>query len=375
MASKNRVRIQDIIGLINSFCPTALAEEWDNVGLQVGDPASEVSRIAISLDPVATTIDEAIAQNAELLICHHPLIFKPLKQLTPNDETGKLVTRAIQENLTIVSAHTNLDRADGGLNDWLADRLALQQTIPLETPDSLLFKLVVFVPTEHQEPVAEALFDAGAGHIGGYDRCSFRTDGTGTFRPGAGSQPFIGASGKNESVAETRLETVVPKEKLGRVVAKLLKAHPYEEIAYDIFPLLNSRSDVGLGRIGKLAEPTTLGVFAESVKLSLDAEHVRFVGAVDRKIAKVAVCGGSGASLLSSAVRQGADVLVTGDIKYHDARIAESLGIALIDGGHFATERIMIEAFAQQLREMIDNKGFEIEILPLLCEQDPFSVL
>jgi dinuclear metal center YbgI/SA1388 family protein len=375
MASKNKTRIQDIVGLINSFCPTALAEEWDNVGLQVGDPTSEVSRIAVALDPVATTIDEAIAQKAELLVCHHPLIFKPLRQLTPSDETGKLVTRAIRENLAIVAAHTNLDRADGGLNDWLAERLTLQQTVPLETPDGLLFKLVVFVPTEHQESVAGALFDAGAGHIGAYDRCSFRTEGTGTFRPGAGSHPFVGENGKNESVAETRLETVVPKEKLGRVVAKMLKTHPYEEVAYDIFPLLNSRSDVGLGRIGRLSAPMALGDFAASVKRSLDADHVRFVGASDRQITKVAVCGGSGASLLSSAARQGADVLVTGDIKYHDARIAESLGVALIDGGHFATERIMIEAFAQQLRGMIDAKGFEIEILPLLCEQDPFSVL
>jgi dinuclear metal center YbgI/SA1388 family protein len=375
MAAKNRARIQDIVGLINSFCPTALAEEWDNVGLQVGDPASEVSRIAIALDPGATAIDEALAQKAELLICHHPLIFKPLRQLTPSDETGKLVTRAIRENLAIVVAHTNLDRADGGLNDWLAERLVLQQTAPLETLEGQLFKLVVFVPTEHQESLAGALFDAGAGHIGAYDRCSFRTDGTGTFRPGEGSDPFIGESGKNEAVAETRLETVVPKEKLGRVVAKMLKAHPYEEVAYDIFPLLNSRNDVGLGRIGRLSESTTLVGFAEAVKQSLGADHVRYVGVSDQQISKVAVCGGSGASLLSSAARQGADVLVTGDIKYHDARIAESLGVALIDGGHFATEKIMIEAFAQQLREMIDAKGFEIEILPLLCEQDPFSVL
>ena len=375
MASKNRARIQDIIGLVNAISPPALAEEWDNVGLQVGDPSAEVSRIAIALDPTADSVEEAIAQGAELLICHHPLLFKPLRQVTPNDETGRLVTRAISAQLAICAVHTNLDRANGGLNDWLAERLGLLRVEPLEEPQGLLFKLAVFVPSEHQEQVAEALFEAGAGQIGAYDRCSFRIAGTGTFRPGDGTEPFIGTRGQDEAVAETRLETVVAKEKLGRVVARMLKAHPYEEVAYDLYPLINSRGDVGLGRIGRLPAPVAFADFAEQVKGTLGADHVRLVGKPDRSISKIAVCGGSGASLLAAAARKGADVLVTGDVKYHDARIAESQDLCLVDAGHFATERIMIDALAGRLRSMIEEKGFETEVLPLTCEQDPFSIL
>ncbi len=361
--------------MINAIYPPALAEDWDNVGLQVGDPTAEVSRIAVALDPVEATLTEAVSKKAELLVCHHPLIFKPLRHLTPNDETGKLVLRAVQEKVAIFSAHTNLDRATGGLNDWLAERLGLIDARPMETNEGLLFKLVVFVPVEAQETVADALFSAGAGAIGAYDRCSFRAAGTGTFRAGAGTDPYVGEPGKDESVDEVRLETVVPKEKLGRVVARMVKAHPYEEVAYDLYPLLNDRPDVGLGRIGKLAEPVSLSEYAAQIKSSLDAGHVRVVGPGHKKICKVAVCGGSGASLLATAYRQGADLLVTGDVKYHDARIAESLGIALVDAGHFATEKIAVEGLTRQLHKIIEDKGFEIEVLPLSGERDPFEVI
>jgi len=374
MASKNKVRIQDIIGLLNTISPPALAEEWDNVGLQVGDPTAEVSRVAVALDPTAASVEEAIAQGAELLICHHPLIFKPLRQVTPGDETGRLVTRAIKASLAICAVHTNLDRASNGLNDWLAERLGLLCAEPLEQLQGMLYKLVVFVPVEHQEQVADALFDAGAGHIGAYDRVSFRTAGVGTFRPGEGASPFIGETGKNEAVDEVRLETIVTKERLGRVVPRMIKAHPYEEVAYDLYPLLNSRGDVGLGRIGRLPAPLAFADFAAQVKETLGADHVRLVGRPDRPISKVAVCGGSGASLLATAARQGADVLVTGDVKYHDARIAESQDICLLDAGHFATERIMIDVLAQRLRKAMEEKGIETEVLPLTCEQDPFSI-
>lgn len=375
MASKNRARIQDVLGIINTICPPALAEEWDNVGLQVGDPSAEVTRVAVALDPIEATLEEAIALKAELLLCHHPLIFKPLRQVSPNDETGKLVTRAVRQGVSIISAHTNLDRASGGLNDWLAERVGLSLSEPLEAVEGALFKLVVFVPIEHETVVADALFNVGAGSVGAYDRCSFRVSGTGTFRPGAEANPHIGKSGQDESVNEIRLETIVTKELLGRVIARMLKAHPYEEVAYDIYPLVNSRKDVGLGRIGRLSEPKQLADYAAEVKQALSADHVRYVGPAGKKISKVAVCGGSGASLLATAFRQGADLLVTGDVKYHDARIAESLGIALLDAGHFATEKIMVESLAQLLCRKIQEKGLEIEILPLTSEQDPFTLI
>ncbi|PLY00223.1 MAG: Nif3-like dinuclear metal center hexameric protein [Desulfuromonas sp.] len=375
MASNKKARVQDILGLVNAVCPASLAEEWDNVGLQVGDPASEVARIAIALDPTEATLDEAIAAGAQMLICHHPLIFKPLQQITPNDQTGKLVIRAIREDFAILAAHTNLDRAHGGLNDWLAGRLGVETTVPLESPEGLLCKLVVYVPVDHREAVASAIFSAGGGQIGNYDQCSFRTEGVGTFRPGDGTDPYIGDRGKSEEVPELRLETVVPKDKLGRVVAKMTKAHPYEEVAYDIIPLVNGRPDVGLGRIGRLEKPATLGRFADGVKQALGADHVRVVGDAGRLVEKIAVCGGSGASLLAAAARQGADVLVTGDVKYHDALIAEALGVALVDAGHFATEIIMVEELTELLRKLTREKGFEIDILPLQGARDPFAIV
>ena len=375
MAKQRTTRIQDILGLINAFCPATLAEEWDNVGLQVGDPAAEVSTVAVALDPTEVTIEAAIAEGAQLLVCHHPLIFKPLRQVTPNDTTGALVTRAVGAGLAIICAHTNLDRARGGLNDWLGAKVGLKQMQPLESIDGQLFKLVVFVPQEQAGAVAEALFAGGAGQVGAYDHCSFRGDGVGTFRSGDESNPYIGESGRDESVAEVRLETIVAKEHLGRSVARMLKAHPYEEVAYDLLPLANSRNDVGLGRIGRLEEPESLGRYAQQVKELLAADHVRVVGDPEKQIAKVAVCGGSGASLVAAATRQGADLLLTGDVKYHDAQIAESLGLALIDAGHFATERIMIDGLATVLSSGLQQKNLDVKVLPLSLEQDPFRVI
>jgi len=375
MAKTKIVRIQDLLGLLNALAPPVLAEEWDNVGLQVGDPSAVVSRVVVALDPTEAAVSAALAAQAEALICHHPLLFRPLRQVSLADETGRCVAAALRGNLAIIAAHTNLDRAADGLNDWLAARLGLQQTTPLETPEGLLYKLVVFVPAAHREAVAEALFAGGAGAIGAYDRCAFYADGRGSFRPGCGTQPFIGQVGETTVVDEVRLETIVPKEALSRVLNRMLKAHPYEEVAYDLVPLANSRSDVGLGRIGRLAAPMTLEDFGDSVKRALGTPYLRRVGDGGRPVTKVAVCGGSGASLLATAARQGADVLVTGDVGYHDARRAESLGIALLDAGHFATEQIMVDGLAGRLAESAQQRGLTLDIHPIAGEGDPLQVV
>jgi len=375
MAKTKIVRIQDLLGMVHALAPPVLAEEWDNVGLQVGDPNAEVQRVVVALDPTEAAVEAAVAANAGALVCHHPLLFRPLRQVSLADETGRCVAAALRHDLAIIAAHTNLDRAADGLNDWLATRLGLQQAVPLEAPEGLLFKLAVFVPADHREAVAEALFAAGAGSIGAYDRCGFFVEGTGSFRPGEGTQPFIGAIGETTLVDEVRLETVVPKEALSKVVARMLKAHPYEEVAYDLLPLTNSRSDVGLGRIGRLPAQTTLAAFSDEVKSALGVPHLRRVGDASRPVAKVAVCGGSGASLLAAAVRQGADVLVTGDVGYHDARRAESLGIALLDAGHFATERIMIDGLSGRLAALAQQRGLPLDIHPFTGESDPLQVV
>jgi hypothetical protein len=223
-----------------------------------------------------------------------------------------------------------------------------------------LVKLVVFVPSGHEEAVAQALFAHGAGQVGNYSECSFRTAGQGTFKPGAGTDPFLGSVGKRESVDEIRLETILPAGRISRVLNRMLKAHPYDEVAYDLLPLANRRKHEGLGRIGRLPEVLSLEKFAVNVKTALDVNGLRVVGDPQGKIGKVALCGGSGSSLLHEAARQGADVLVTGDVKYHEARAAESMGVALIDAGHFGTERFMADGLANVLREAAANRNLDL---------------
>lgn len=373
---KQRIaRIHDLIGLLNALYPPALAEAWDNVGLQVGDPRAQVSKVLVCLDPTEQALQAAVEQGAEALLCHHPLIFKPLKNLTPGDEAGRILFAAVQQKITIVAAHTNLDRARNGLNDWLAAALQLNECEPLLGGDDQLVKLVVYVPAGYEDQVSGALFKAGAGAIGNYDCCSFRGEGIGTFRAHDGCSPFMGRVGERSSVRELRLETVVPKELLNRVIDRMVRAHPYEEVAYDLFPLANRRKEIGLGRIGRLAQATTLASFAEKVKEALQVEALRIVGNEQGSVSKVAVCGGSGASLLKEAARQGADVLVTGDVKYHEARTAASLGLALIDAGHFATERLMAGHLATAMAQAATARSLNIEFLEMKGEEDPFKTV
>jgi dinuclear metal center YbgI/SA1388 family protein len=369
------VRIHDLVGLLNALYPPALAEDWDNVGLQVGDPRAQVSKVLVCLDPTELALQAAVAQGAEALLCHHPLIFKPLRNLTPGDETGRILFAAVQQKIAIAAVHTNLDRASNGLNDWLAAALGLSECRPLLGGDDQLVKLVVYVPAGYEDQVAEALFKAGAGAIGNYDSCSFRSEGIGTFHANEGCSPFIGRVGERSSVRELRLETVVPKNLLNRVIERMVRAHPYEEVAYDLVPLANRRKEIGLGRIGRLAQVTTLATFAETVKEALQVEALRIVGKDQGSVSKVAVCGGSGASLLKEAARQGADVLVTGDVKYHEARNAASLGLALIDAGHFATERLMGGHLATVMEKAAVARGLNIEFLEMKGEEDPFKTV
>ena len=368
-------RIQDLIGLLHALYPPQFAESWDNVGLQAGDPLAEITRAVVCLDPSEEALDTALAHQAQAIIAHHPLIHTPLRNVTPLDETGRICFRSVKEGIAVLCAHTNLDRARDGLNDWLATRLGIEGAKPLAGGEGDLVKVVVFVPAGYEGKVAEALFQGGAGHIGNYDGCSFQSSGTGTFRPGAGASPFLGSEGKTERAAEVRLETIVPRERLNRCVDRMLRAHPYEEAAYDLIPLANRRGDIGLGRIGRLPEALSLEAFAQKVKESLGASSIRLVGKGDRMLRKVAVCGGSGASLLGEALRQGADVLVTGDVKYHEARRAEAQGIALIDAGHFATERIMVPHLTAALEGEAQRRRLNITFFEMEGETDPFRAV
>lgn len=376
MAKQKKACLTDLVGLLNVLYAPGLAEDWDNVGLQIGDPTAEIKRVLVCLDAEEIAIEAAVRADAQLVVSHHPLIFKGLKRLTPSDEVGRVLFRAIRNNIAVFSAHTNLDRAADGLNDWLAARIGIENCQPLEKPQRAgYYKLVVFVPQGHETALMEALFAAGAGNIGQYDHCSFRTEGIGSFRGSEATDPFIGIPGQHEETGEFRLETIVPGARLTKVVERMLKAHPYEEVAYDLIPLANSRDDIGLGRIGRLAEETSLQQFAEQMRERLNLPSLRLVGDRMQKINKVAVCGGSGASLLSEALRQGADCLVTGDVKYHDAQRARSEGLALIDAGHFGTEKLMVPELAVRLRHALDERRLPVEVIEMAAEQDPFTTI
>ncbi|MCK9172222.1 MAG: Nif3-like dinuclear metal center hexameric protein [Desulfuromonas thiophila] len=372
----NRPRLQDLCGLLHRLYPPALAESWDNVGLQVGDPMQKIDRILIALDADVNSLHQARQRQCQLLLTHHPLIFKPLSRISSQDSSGSLIFSAIRDQIAIVCAHTNLDRAADGLNDWLAAHLQLEQVEVLQplSPGYLL-KLVVYVPADHHQTVAEALFAAGAGQLGRYDHCAFASTGQGSFRPLAGSDPFVGQVGVTTEVEEVRLETLVPRPQLRRVLAQLLKAHPYEEVAYDLLPLDNPVPHLGLGRIGRLPQAVTLIELAERCKTELGCHQLRLVGEATRPVRKIAVCGGSGASLIGEASRQGADVLVTGDIKYHDACLARDLGLALLDAGHFATEQIICAGLQQALTRALTASPWSVAIETAQQQQDPFTFI
>jgi dinuclear metal center YbgI/SA1388 family protein len=366
-------RISDLLGITNKIAPSHFAESWDNVGLQLGDPARQVSRLMVALDPGAPAVAAAIDAGCQLLISHHPLIFTPLKKISSTDETGRLAIAALKNDLAIISLHTNYDIAEGGVNDLLAERLELQGTLPLRLTGAEEFlKIAVFVPRGFEEQVLAALSGRIA-QTGNYRDCSFRGEGTGEFTPLEGAQPFVGEVGRVHQEKESRVEFLVAKERLTAALAALREVHPYEEPAFDIYPVLNRGAARGLGRIGTLAETTSAGEFAAKVKARLAAPGVRLVGEAGRRVRKVAICGGSGASLLHEAQRKGADLLVTGDVKYHEAREAEALGMALVDAGHFATEHPMVAGLARTLRLALAGKRFETEVVEYQEERDPFT--
>lgn len=367
-------RVHDLLGALHGLYPADLAEEWDNIGLQVGDPSASISRVLVALDPSAAAVAAAQACGAQLLVTHHPLLFKPLRRLTPDDPVGRVIWQAIQSGVAIISAHTNLDSAPSGLNCWLAERFGLVASEPLQGAAGRLLKLVVYIPAGHEEAVADALFAGGAGQVGAYDHCSFRSAGTGTFRPGAGTRPFIGKTGEREAVAELRLETIVPQRRLSKVLDRLRKAHPYEEVAYDLIPLANQSPDSGIGRIGPLTEPLTLEELGTRTKAALGCQSVRLTGMLNRTVSKLAVCGGSGAGLIQEAKRRGADALVTGDVKYHEARLAEELGLGLVDAGHFATEALAVTGLTTALTGQIAINQWNVDVTPFDGERDPFVV-
>jgi dinuclear metal center YbgI/SA1388 family protein len=358
--------VGDWLHLLHARYPPGRAASWDNVGLQVGDPVWPVERVLVTLDVTSAVVDEAAAVAHTLVIAHHPLLFRPLRTLTPDSATGRVALSAASRRVAVAAAHTNLDAALDGTSTSspVADLLGLADRASLgaELTDAAHCKLVTFVPEEAVEGVLDALAAAGAGRIGGYERCAFHVRGTGTFLPSLGADPYIGTRGQVAEVDERRIEMVVPRRLAGAAVAALLDAHPYEEVAYDLVAMLDG-ADRGPGMIGRLPDTLALDEVAEHVRAELPAPGLRVAGDGRRRIARVAVVGGAGEALIPAATAAGADLLITGDLRHHVVLDALEDGLCLIDAGHHATESAAMPRVADALRADARARGLEAPVL------------
>ena len=344
---------REIAEAVERIAPISLAEDWDNPGLQVGSLGGEVNRVLVALTPMTEVFEEAEEIGANFLLFHHPLIFRGLKSVDTNSYPGGLIMRTMKGNLTVHAAHTNYDAAPGGVSVALAEALGLVGPLEVVVPRGSMRKLVVFVPEDDADTVADTLTEAGAGVIGEYTHCTFRAPGTGTFFGGEGTDPYAGEKGRLERVPELRIETVVPAHAAHGAELAARDAHPYEEPALDVYPVDGHPEGCGYGRAGRLPEPLDPYELRDRVSESLGFP-ARLVAAPARKIERVAVLGGSGGSFVREAAASGADAYVTGDLDYHDALLAETLGLVAIDAGHAATELPSLEPLAQRLAELVD---------------------
>lgn len=370
--------LAQVVAALESRYDPRTAEAWDAVGLVCGDPTETVHRVLFAVDPVDAVIDEAEALAADLVVTHHPLFLTPVHGVPATTPKGRVVHRLLTGGRGLFVAHTNADVADPGVSDALAAAVGLTDLVPLAAIDAdPVDKLVTFVPRQDVEKVFTALAEAGAGAIGDYDLASFRSEGIGTFRPGVGTNPTIGAVGQQERVAETRLEMVMPRSARAAIVAALVAAHPYEEVAYDVVELAPRRSSRGLGRVGVLAEPEPLSVFVDRVAAALPvgAGGVRAAGDPDRMVRTVAVCGGAGDSLLGAVAAAEVDAYVTGDLRHHRAsEHLDSGGPALIDATHFGTEWPWLAQAAALLTADLAAAGTTVETRVSPTVTDPWSV-
>ncbi|MGH2661869.1 MAG: Nif3-like dinuclear metal center hexameric protein [Actinomycetota bacterium] len=340
--------VSDWLELLDRRFPPSWAEEWDNPGLQVGDRSWPADRALVALDPLPEVVGEAARRGCGILVTHHPLLFRPMASLDLADPVSRAVASALEGKVAVVACHTNADVAQPGVSDSLAATVEVEVTGPLARTDAgSRVKLVTFVPPEATAKVLDAVAGAGAGIIGEYTHCSFRVRGAGTFLPSERAHPAVGERGELNEVEEDRLEVVVPREHLEPAVEAMMAAHPYEEVAYDVYPLAGG--GLGMGRVGRLPEPATVAGFAASCGTRLHVEP-RFAGDPEGEVRTVALCGGAGASLIPRAIASGADAYLTGDVKHHQALEAAGAGLAVIDAGHHGTEWPFVRDLAAGLQ-------------------------
>ncbi len=366
------MKIKDIAEKIESIAPLALAQNWDNVGLLIGDPDKKVRNILLTIDVTKDVLAEAKKWKTDLIISYHPLIWDPLKKIT-TEQSSSIVYKLIQSDIAVFSMHTALDVVVGGVNDELAEIIGIKNPEPIgdfvENPTGQYYKLVVFVPVESLRKVANAIFKAGAGAIGNYRKCSFQSEGTGSFLPEEGAKPAIGEKGRFEEVKEIRFGSIVPANKLNDVVTAMKKAHPYETPAFDCYLLHNPQEKTGLGRIGKLETPAQLSDIIQKLKKHTKAKMVGIVGKENRKVKTAAVCAGACGKIITKVLAADIDLYVTGELKHHYALDAKENNLTCICLTHSVSERFILKKFAKQLKKLTN----QVKIRISKKDKDPFN--
>ena len=341
-------KIKDVTAYLESIAPRFYQESYDNSGLLTGDENREVKGILVTLDCTEAVVEEAISLQCNLIIAHHPIIFRGLKKLTGSNYVERTVIKSVKHDVAIYTAHTNLDNVMEGVNRKIAEKIELKNTRILLPKKETLSKLVSFIPDNHLEAVVNALYEAGAGQVGKYKNCSFQIQGTGTFQPATDATPFIGSPGKYEEVQETRVEVIFPSYREGILLNALRKNHPYEEVAYYVTRVTNENQEIGSGLIGELEHAEEPIAFLERLKIQMNTPVIRYTHPIQKQIKNVAVCGGAGSFLIAEAINKGADVLISADFKYHEFFDAEGK-IVIADVGHYESEQFTKDLFFEVL--------------------------
>lgn len=348
------MKIKEIVNYLNYYAPLSLQESYDNSGFIIGNSNEKLTGVLITVDVTEEIITEAVEKNCNLIVSHHPLIFKGLRNITGKNYIERTIIKAIKNDVAVYSAHTNIDNIKGGVNTKICQKLGLINCEILSPKPNELKKLITFVPESHIVEVREAIFSAGAGHIGNYDKCSFNISGEGTFRAGTETNPFVGKKNKIHFEKEIRIETIYPKFIENQLITALIKTHPYEEVAYDIYPLDNIFENVGAGMTGFLKKEKTEEEFLQMLKNIFQIKAIKHTNFRNKPIKKVALCGGAGSFLLKKAINSGADIFISGDFKYHEFFDAENK-ILIADVGHYESEQFTKELFYEILTKKFHN--------------------
>lgn len=348
------MKIQALISLLHQWAPAAYQESYDNSTLICGNTQNDIQKVLVCLDVTEDVLDEAIQLGANLIIAHHPIIFKGLKKLTGSNYVERTLIKAIKNDISIFALHTNLDNVLTGVNREIANRMGIENPKILLPKSDILYKLIVFVPLSHAESLAQALFNVGVGKIGNYDMASFRSKGTGTFRPLEHANPHTGTVLNFEEVEEIKLEFIVEKHLLQTSIQTMLEVHPYEAVAYDCIELQNIHNEIGSGMIGNLDNNISMADFLKMIKEKFGLHAIKYTGNLQKNVQRIAWCGGSGIFLLSEAKKQKADVFLTADVKYHEFFDAENQ-ISIVDIGHYESEQFTIDLIIRKIQAQFDG--------------------